>query len=303
MAGRRPRWGLRLLALLGMYLYLALLINIARYLGLSAVLGTILLTGAAIAGIYIQRVRERAAIERELAARRLAAARDRVLRSVDIVMDPSLTEDERLLIIDEFIPEFRAQGVPDPRYGSLNDRFVVVNDLLPKFRLVLERVRKAALTVYGSDIKRMGLLDGVANDVILPRETWEIAQLLLRQTFLIQRQLDARRGVALTTELKAVLAPQEAALLRSFEATLHRVSIVEEYARRVQEADAALRAQALLGDNDRYRALLAQTDDVEGMRYLSRQSLAVSDVLAKSVREAVETGQTLTLPLGSRYDY
>ncbi|MEV0314919.1 hypothetical protein [Nonomuraea fuscirosea] len=286
-----------------MYLYLALLINIARYLGLSAVLGTILLTGAAIAGIYIQRVRERAAIERELAARRLAAARDRVLRSVDIVMDPSLTEDERLLIIDEFIPEFRAQGVPDPRYGSLNDRFVVVNDLLPKFRLVLERVRKAALTVYGSDIKRMGLLDGVANDVILPRETWEIAQLLLRQTFLIQRQLDARRGVALTTELKAVLAPQEAALLRSFEATLHRVSIVEEYARRVQEADAALRAQALLGDNDRYRALLAQTDDVEGMRYLSRQSLAVSDVLAKSVREAVETGQTLTLPLGSRYDY
>ena len=292
----RPSWGRRLLVLLGMYLYLGLLINIARYINSFAALGTLLLTIPAITGVFIVRARRRAAIQRALAARRLAAARDRVLRSVDIVLDPSLTEVERLLIIDGFIPEFRTQGVPGPRYGPLNDRFVVVNDLLPKFRLVLERVRKATSIVHGSEVKRLGLLDGVGNDVILPRETWEISRLLLRQTLLIQRQLEARRGVVLTTELKAVLAPQEAALVRSFEATLHRVNIVEEYARRVQEADAALRAQALLGDNDQYRALLAHTDDVEGMQYLSRQSLAVSGVLAKSVREAVEAGQTLNLP-------
>ncbi|GAA3112725.1 hypothetical protein GCM10020001_034590 [Nonomuraea salmonea] len=239
--------GRRLLVLLGMILYLALLTNIARYISPSAALETLLLTVAAITGVFIVRARRRAAIQRAIAARRLAAARDRVLRINDIVLDPSLTEEERLLIIDGFIPEFRAQGVPDPRYGPLNDRFVVVSDLLPKFRQVLERVRKAASIVHASDVKRLGLLDGVGNDVILPRETWEIARLLLRQTLLIQRQSEARRGVVLTPELKAVLAPQEAALVRSFEATLHRVGIVEEYARRVQEADAALRAQALLG--------------------------------------------------------
>jgi hypothetical protein len=216
-----------------------------------------------------------------------------------MVLDPSLTEEEQLRIIDGFIPEFRAQGVPDPRFGPLNDRLVVVNDLTLRSRKLLERVRKAALTVHGSHVKRLRLLDDVANDVILPRETWEIARLLLTQTLLTQRQLEALRGVVLTTELKAVLAPQEAALSRSVRATMQRVKVVEGYARRVQEADAALRAQEMLGDNERYRALLAQTDDVEGMRYLTQQSLAASEVLAKSVREAVEAGQTLILPFQS----
>ncbi|MFI7618288.1 hypothetical protein ACIBP6_44430 [Nonomuraea terrae] len=296
MARRRSGCGLTFITLLVAYLYLALLVNVGRHLGPFSVLVTLVLTGVGVGGFFAVRALNRAMIRRELAARKLAADRNRVRRLVDMVLDPSLTEEEELLIIDGFIPELRSQGVPDPRVGPLRDRLVVVNDLTPKARTLLERVRKAVLTVHGSHVKRLNLLDDIANDIILPREIWEIARLLLTQSLLIQRQSEARRGVVLTAELEAVLAPQRAALRRSIEATTQRVAIVEEYARRVQEADAALRAQEMLGDNSHYRALLAQTDDVEGMRYLTQQSVAASEVLAKSVRDAIEAGQTLVLP-------
>ncbi|MFI7618253.1 hypothetical protein ACIBP6_44245 [Nonomuraea terrae] len=242
----------------------------------------------------------RAMIRREQAARRLAAEREYVRRTVDMVLDPSLTAEEQLLIIDGFIPRLRARGVPDPRLGQLRGRLVVVNDLTPKARTLLDRVRKAAWTIHSSRIKRLKLLDDIANDIILPREIWEIAHLLLTQSLLTKRQHEARRAVVTTPEFEAVLAPQEAALRRSIEATMERVVVVEEYARRVQEADAALLAQEMLRDNDQYRDLLARTDDVEGMRHLTHQAVAASEVLAKSVREAIEVGQMLIAPESTR---
>ncbi|MDP4507595.1 hypothetical protein [Nonomuraea turcica] len=258
------------------------------------------MTGVGVGLFFGVREWNRAMMRREQAARQLAAEREHVRRTVDMVLDPSLTAEEQLLIIDGFIPRLRARGGTDPQLWQLRDRLVVVNDLTPKARTLLDRVRKAVWTIHGSRVKQLKLLDDIANDIILPREIWEIAHLLLTQSLLAKRQQEARRAVVATPEFEAVLAPQEAALRRSINATMERVVIVEEYARRVQEADAALLAQEMLGDNDQYWDLLARTDDVEGMRHLTYQAVAASEVLAKSVRDAIEVGQMLIPPESTR---
>lgn len=218
--------------------------------------------------------------------RHLAAEREVVRQSMDLVMDPGLTEEERLVVIDGFIP-----GHAGPVH---RDRFVVVEELSPPSQELLARARSAALVVGQSQAKRLGLLDGVANDQLLPQQLWEIARLLGTQSSLQQEQDAARQGVV-TPELEAVLKPQQAALERSVGTVTDRVRGLERYARRVQEADAALRAREALANNGKYQALLAHTDDAAGMRELAAHSDALEATLAKSVREAIEAGQTLAL--------
>ncbi|MFC5835145.1 hypothetical protein [Nonomuraea insulae] len=219
--------------------------------------------------------------------RLLAQERDHVRRTVDFVADPDLTEAQRLAVIDSFIPRLRGQASPH------RDRYVLVPELSPPARALLERARTAVMSVYTSQAMRGRLLDGLANEVLLPRQIWEIALLLRIQTHLQEEQDRAMRGVV-TPELMAVLEPQQEALRRSVASVTARVEGLERYARRVQEADAALRAREALGNNDKYRALLAHTDDTEGMRELEAHGAALEETLARSVREAVEAGQTLT---------
>ncbi|MFC4116519.1 hypothetical protein [Nonomuraea zeae] len=221
--------------------------------------------------------------------RLLARERDHVIRTVDFVADPLLTEDERLEIIDCFIPRLGRSAAASP----YRDRFVVVSELAPSARDLLERARAAVMSVYTSEVMRLRLLDGLANEVLLPGQLWEIALLLRVQTHLHEEQREARQGVV-TPELLAVLEPQQKALRRSIDAVTARIESLERYAHRVQEADAALRAKAALGNNDKYRALLAHTDDDEGMRELAAHGDALEETLARSVRQAIEAGQTLT---------
>ncbi|WP_188188111.1 hypothetical protein [Nonomuraea sp. SYSU D8015] len=219
---------------------------------------------------------------------RLALERDHVRRTVDLVADPALTEEERLAVLDSFIPRLAQAAAPH------RDRFVVVSELPAPARALLARARRAVNVVYRSQVMHRRLLDGLANEVLLPRQVWEIAKLLRMQAQLQEEQDRARQGVV-TPELLAVLEPQQKALDRSVAAVTARVEGLERYARRVQEADAALRAREALDNNDKYRELLAQTDDAEGMRALAAHGDALEETLAKSVREAIEAGQTLAL--------
>ncbi|RVX42435.1 hypothetical protein EDD27_5062 [Nonomuraea polychroma] len=250
---------------------------------LAVLLAPLLLCGIVV-GHDVLRRRALAAEERRL----LARERDHVRRTVDLVMDPALTEEERLAVLDCFIPRL-AEDRPD---ASGPERFVIVSELSPPSRALLERARQAVTTVYSSQVMRRRLLDGLANEVLLPRQVWEIAALLRTQTHLQDEQHRARQGVV-TPELLAVLEPQQEALNRSVAAVTARVEGLERYARRVQEADAALRAREALDNNDKYRELLAHTDDADGMRALAAHGDALEDTLARSVREAIEAGQTL----------
>ncbi|MGP3965390.1 hypothetical protein ACTWPT_56530 [Nonomuraea sp. 3N208] len=218
--------------------------------------------------------------------RLLARERDHVRRTVDLVMDPALTGEERLAVLDCFIPRLAHD------HPGVRERFVAVSELSPPSRALLERARQAVTTVHSSQVMRRRLLDGLANEVLLPRQIWEIAMLLRAQTHLQDEQHGARQGVV-TAELLAVLEPQQEALNRSVAAVTARVEGLERYARRVQEADAALRAREALDNNDKYRALLAHTDDADGMRALAAHGDALEETLARSVREAIEAGQTL----------
>ncbi|NJP92770.1 hypothetical protein HCN51_25490 [Nonomuraea sp. FMUSA5-5] len=221
-------------------------------------------------------------------ARRLARERDHVRRTVDFVADPGLTEEQRLTIIDSFVPGRGASRAP------YRDRLVLVPELSPPARALLERARAAVMSVYTSQVMRRRLLDGLANEVLLPRQIWEIATLLRLQTSLHEEQERAMRGVV-TPELMAVLEPQQEALRRSVASVTARVERLERYARRVQEADAALRAREALDNNDKYRDLLARTDDAEGLRDLEARGAALEETLAESVRVAIDAGRTLSL--------
>ncbi|WP_347591446.1 hypothetical protein [Acrocarpospora sp. B8E8] len=222
----------------------------------------------------------------------LATERAQVRDTVDLVLDPTLTDDEYRTVIDSLIP--RPANRATSQNGPYQRRFVIVAQLSKQAQRLLSRARTAADTVARSRAKQQGLLDAVANDVILPQQIWEIARLLQMQTHLQHEQREARQGV-MTPELNAVLEPQQAALQRSIMTVTVRVEALEKYAYRVQETDAALRAREALQNNDKYRALLAHTDDTEGLTQLTAQANALERTVANNVRHAIEAGQTLSL--------
>lgn len=254
----------------------------AGTLGMEGLIAFALLLLSVVSGTMVLMLIRRRRLNAAAARRWLEKERAMVRESVDTVLDPTLTQEETLEIVDGLIR-------PPARH---TDRYVVVTELSAPSQVLMNRARKAVTTVNSAEVKRQHLLDDVANDLVLPQQLWEIARILRAQTHLRQEQRKARQGVV-TPELRAVLEPQQAALERSIAAVTARVSGLERYAYRVQEADAALRAREALANNDKYRDLLAQTDDEQGMRELNAQSKALETTLARSVRDAVEAGQTL----------
>ncbi|WP_191895414.1 hypothetical protein [Planomonospora parontospora] len=176
------------------------------------------------------------------------------------------------------------------------DRYVIPSDLDNEAHSLFNRATNATMTVSWSQVSRQGFLDSVANDVLFPQQLWEISRLLRFQSILRAEQAAATRGVVLTPELLAVLAPQQQALQHSVAMVTQRIMELEAYARRVQEADAALRAHEQLQNNDKYRYLLAHTDDRMGMQNLMQQAAAVESTLTQSVQSAIAAGQTLAMP-------
>ncbi|MCG5212043.1 hypothetical protein [Streptosporangium sp. KLBMP 9127] len=281
-------WGIGFLAMAGGAVVLGWAAGLERTSG-GVFLVLALVIVALIAHTYLK-ARERAATEEHL----LAVERERVRQSILMVMDPALTEDERLAVVDGFIPRLREAGLPDPRHGPCRDRFVLVADLARSSRELMDRARKAAFAIRDSKVTRLRMLDGVANDRLLPQQIWEIARLLRMQSELAVEQAQAVREMV-TPELTAVLEPQKAVLRRSVEAVSERVAALEGYALRVRAADAALRAREALDNNEKYRELLAHADDAAELRQLAAHGEALEQALASSVREAIEAGRTLSV--------
>ncbi|MFI9844850.1 hypothetical protein ACIHFD_48060 [Nonomuraea sp. NPDC051941] len=175
-------------------------------------------------------------------------------------------------------------------------RYVLPSDLDNAAHVLFKRASDAISTISRSEVNRWGYLDSVANHVLLPQQLWEICRLLRDQSFLRAEQARATHGVIVTAELRAVLAPQQRAIQHSANMVTKRVVELEAYAHRVLEADAALRAQAQLRNNNQYHNLLAHTDDRLGMKRLLQEAASVEGTLARSVQDAVTAGQTLALP-------
>ncbi|GAA3145032.1 hypothetical protein GCM10010466_40150 [Planomonospora alba] len=233
--------------------------------------------------------------EREVMAARMAS--DRVAANIkhaasmlDPVFDPDLPGHARNMILGN-----AASHIDDCLRGRRMDGVVFIASLNSQFSGMMWRARKAVKIVDESMVKQRGLLDGIANKVILPRQVWEIARLLQVQSELANEQAEARRGVV-SPELDAVLAPQRKALERSIHATAQRIIALEKYATQVQEADSALLAQEMLHRNDKYHDLLAMTDDTDAMRSLTQHADAVESTLSQSIRGAIAAGEALVIP-------
>lgn len=163
---------------------------------------------------------------------------------------------------------------------------------------LLGRAQRAVKTVLEATVTRRGLLDEVKNDLVLPEQLWDIAQVLREQSILRARQREIARGMA-TAELEAVLGPQRRALALSVDAIKRKVDLLDRYADRVRSADAALRAEAALEDGDRYIELLARTEpagDTSVVQGFADEAGALRDTLTRSINAARDAGRTLALP-------
>jgi hypothetical protein len=179
--------------------------------------------------------------------------------------------------------------------GRYKGRYLAAGDFDVLSRRLLERALAAVDGVTDSQVNKEGLLDTVGNDIILPQQLWEIAQLLHKQSQLRAEQSTASTSL-MTDELAAVLRPQRQALDQSVAAVTRRIDQLETYALQVWAADSALEARNRLKDNDKYRELLAHTDDETAVEGLDAQALEVEATLRSSVREALAAGEALAVP-------
>ncbi|TYB47506.1 hypothetical protein FXF51_57845 [Nonomuraea sp. PA05] len=190
---------------------------------------------------------------------------------------------------------------PVAAYGRRHDgRYVHARMLEPVDAALLERTAQATGIVLGSPLDADGLLDGVANRVTLPRQAWEIAETLTELTRL-RREQDAARTGHVTERICAVLSSQQEALTVATRALARRVSALEEYARRTEEAQAVYAEwrtlQDLAEDGDAYRELLSRTvrdplaADEVGL--LSERAIQLREALRDSVEQARQAGLDL----------
>ncbi|GAA0946441.1 hypothetical protein [Actinocorallia libanotica] len=167
-------------------------------------------------------------------------------------------------------------------------RYLRASDLDEPSQALMERARKAITAVLDAEVTRDGLLDEIANAVILPDEQWQIAELLQRQTAL-RTKLDQYDRMADTPELDRVLDPQLAALDQSVREVTGRIEALERYADLVARAD-SIRASERLDDDTAYLDLLAHTADTTAVASLAEHA----DLLGAHLTETLQAGRAIT---------
>ncbi|WP_030164104.1 hypothetical protein [Spirillospora albida] len=174
------------------------------------------------------------------------------------------------------------------------DRYVTPEDLDTPGRDLLARVQAAVDTVRDSEVNREGLLDTVDNAVTLPRQEWEIAQVLARQARLRGEQEEMSASARLP-EVDAALRPLRAKLELSVAAVTRRVEALERYAERAEEADEALRAtrhlEAIAARAPEYDELLADTVRDELALPAIERLTEQGDELVRTLRERIAAAE------------
>lgn len=109
--------------------------------------------------------------------------------------------------------------------------YLVNEDFDADGRALLARAQAAIAVVTGSGVAAAGLLDGTANDLVLPRQEWEIARALAREGGARGSPGGSRRPAGLGRTGPDSGNPALVA---------RRVEALERYAEQVGDADAAL---------------------------------------------------------------
>jgi hypothetical protein len=180
------------------------------------------------------------------------------------------------------------------------DRYLTPEDFDEDGRAMLARVQAAIDAVRDSEVNQEGMLDTVDNAVTLPRQEWEIAQVLARQSKLRSEQREMSETAGLP-EVEAALRPLREKLDISVRAVTRRVEALERYAERTQAADEALRAhrrlEALAAKAHEYDELVADTvrDELAlpAIERLTDNSEELVRMLRSRLAEAAEAGGEL----------
>ncbi|MFA1549942.1 hypothetical protein [Actinomadura chokoriensis] len=183
------------------------------------------------------------------------------------------------------------------------DRYLSPEDFDDDGRELLARVQTAVDSVRDSAVNREGLLDAVDNAVTLPRQEWEIAQVLAKQSKLRTEQAEMTEAAAIP-EVEAALRPLRDKLDISVEAVTRRVEALERYAERARSADEVLRAQrhleAIAEKAHEYDELLADTvrDDLAlpAIERLTDQGDELLRTLRDRLAKAAEAASELPPP-------
>ncbi|MBC6460242.1 hypothetical protein [Actinomadura sp. HBU206391] len=139
------------------------------------------------------------------------------------------------------------------------DRYVTPDDFDEEGRTLLARAQGAIDAVQESDVNKEGLLDTVDNAVTLPRQEWEIAQVLARQAKLRGEQQAFLTSATTLPEVEAAIRPLREKLDLSVQAVTRRIEALERYAERTRAADEAFRAHRHL---DTLSAHAAEYDEL-----------------------------------------
>ncbi|HEU5158837.1 MAG TPA: hypothetical protein VFU43_17715 [Streptosporangiaceae bacterium] len=168
------------------------------------------------------------------------------------------------------------------------DRYLTPDDFDATGQDLLARAQTAIDAVRESEVNKQGLLDTVDNEVTLPRQEWEIAQVLSRQSKLRREQREILDSSSIP-EVEAALRPLREKLEISVVAVTRRIEALERYAERTRAADEAYRAQrhldALAARAHEYDDLVAGAvrDDL-ALTAIERLT-SQSDELARTLRE------------------
>jgi hypothetical protein len=180
------------------------------------------------------------------------------------------------------------------------DRYVTPEDFDEEGRTLLARAQGAIDAVQKSEVNKEGLLDTVDNAVTLPRQEWEIAQVLARQARLRGEQR-AFLASGATPEVEAAVRPLREKLDLSVRAVTRRIEALERYAERTRAADEAYRTHrhldTLTAHAAEYDELLADTvrEDLAlpAIERLTDQSDELVRTLRSRLAEAAEAGTEL----------
>ncbi|MDA8370008.1 MAG: hypothetical protein M0026_09055 [Nocardiopsaceae bacterium] len=179
-------------------------------------------------------------------------------------------------------------------------RYLLAEDFDAPARALLVRAQTAVDTVTATPLAATGHIDPIDNDILLPRQLWEIATALRRITDLRDRarlQAPDRLGI----DVDALIAQSRAALEAAQESVTTRVAALERYASFVtaaQEHHQRLHdLHRLLDEQQDYRDLLAATAaDEHAVAHISeltdRARLAEAD-LERALQAALEQARLL----------
>jgi hypothetical protein len=172
-------------------------------------------------------------------------------------------------------------------------------------RTLWTRAARAASGLERSDVLRLGLVDSVQVNTVLPHHLWDIAERLARLSALRAQQQAILRDVDATDpDIRAVLAPQRRAHELVSADIERRVRQLEVFADLTGKADAAKRREravrALTALNEPHRDLLIRANPGTGAEELAERMpadvQAIIDQADEAVRDASEAGRCLSPP-------